>query len=98
MTDLVKTAEKNAGEFEEEEPVQVEIRDLFNKNNCFDIFKNSMIEGEHIYEQTLNRQRLQLKISKQHIKRLHEKIKLIVSLKAIDKVLMIKARMRLIEL
>ena len=34
----------------DETVVKQKIRALFNKNNCKDIFKNSKINGEHIYE------------------------------------------------
>ena len=78
--------------------VNTDVRDLFNKNNCFDIFKNSMIDNEHIYEPMLNRQRLQLKMSRQKISRLYQKILMVCRLGAVDRILMVKARLKLIEL
>jgi hypothetical protein len=57
-----------------------------------------MIEDKHIYEPMLNRQRVQLKIEKQKINRYYQKIGLVCSLKAVDRILMVKARLKLIEL
>lgn len=57
-----------------------------------------MIDNEHIYEPMLNRQRLQLKMSRQKISRLYQKIQLVVRLRAVDRILMVKARLKLIEL
>jgi len=57
-----------------------------------------MIEDKHIYEPMLNRQRVQLKIEKQKINRYYQKIALVCSLKAVDRILMVKARLKLIEL
>jgi hypothetical protein len=57
-----------------------------------------MIEDKHIYEPMLNRQRVQLKIEKQKINRYYQKIALVCSLKAVDRILMVKARFKLIEL
>jgi hypothetical protein len=59
VKDTVKVAVMRQNDVEVELHNNItEVRDLFNKNNCFDIFKNSMIENEHIYEPMLNRQRI----------------------------------------
>ena len=81
-----------------QESVDRDVRGLFDKNNCFDIFKNSMIDNEHIYEPMLNRQRVQLKVEKKKFRRFYQKISMICSLKAVDRILMVRARLKLIEL
>ena len=67
---IVQTATLNEDQEELElNEMQVNIRAIFNKNNCFDIFKNTKLEGEHIYEPMLNRQRLTLKLTKSALSR-----------------------------
>jgi hypothetical protein len=85
-------------EANEHNNIQINIRAIFNKNNCFDIFKNTKLDGEHIYEPMLNRQRLSLKLQKAVLSRHYQKIALIIRLKAVDRILLIRARLKLIEL
>ena len=59
LRQIVQTATLNEDlEANEYNDIQINIRAIFNKNNCFDIFKNTKLNGEHIYEPMLNRQRL----------------------------------------
>ena len=82
----------------EEDNIQKDIKIVFNKNSCQDIFKNSKVDGEHIYEPMLNSKRIQHKLQLKKYLRVYLRILLILSLRAVDKVLMIRARLKQIEI
>jgi hypothetical protein len=92
MTDVINVEERIKKE------VELSIRAIFNKNNCFDVLKNIKLEGHHIYEPMLNKPRLQLKKLKSLLLRHYHKINLVIRLRSIDKILLIRARLKIIEI
>lgn len=82
----------------EHDKIKGDLKAVFDKNNCFDIFKFSKIDGKPMFEPMLNKKRLKLKLERSKLTRSYMKIMLILNLKAVDKILMIKARLQAIEI
>lgn len=71
---------------------------IFNHSRCMDLFYNCIVDGNRLYEPMHHRKRIQLKIKRNEIKRQIVKLQLIKSLGAVDKILLIRTIIKMIEL
>jgi hypothetical protein len=94
----MKIDQKENDEENEAKKKILSVKAVFDKNNCFDTFKNTQVKGVNIYEPMINNKRLKMKVLRSELLGRYMKIKLIIKLKAVDKILLIMARLRNIEL
>ena len=72
---------------------------VFDKNNTYDIFQHAVLgNGEYMFEPMLDKKRLKLKLARSQLVRHYMKIMLIINLQAVDRILLINARLKTIEI
>ena len=71
---------------------------LFNKNHCYDIFQSTKINGKHMYQQLPHRARIKNKLKRSKIQAAFMRFQLVDNLRCVDRILLIKIRLKLIEL
>jgi hypothetical protein len=65
------------------------IKKMMDKNNCYDIFQESMVGNRRMYEEKTVIKRLRYKFDKRALKEIYDKLDIILGLRAVSKELFI---------